>query len=87
MDIFKECGRFYVAKGSIPRCSDLRELISMCQGKVTTILRNAEILIGAYVNQSGVVCVKETWVLDSITKYKKMPFKKYFIKTNNDVII
>lgn len=59
----------------------------MCQGDVTMILRNAKILIGGYVSQRDVVCVKETWVLDSITNYKKMPFKNYLIKVDNGVII
>lgn len=87
MDIFKECGQIYVARASTPRCSDLKELITLCQGKITTILRNAVIVVGGYVNVSHVTCVKETWVLDSITKYKKMPFKSYLIQSDNGVVI
>lgn len=87
MDIFKECEQIYVVRGSIPRSSDLKELITLCQGKVSNILRNATIVVGGYVNQPSVTCVKETWVLDSITKYKKMPFESYLITSDNGVMI
>lgn len=87
MDIFKNCNQIYVARGSTPRCSDLRELITLCQGKVTSILRNAVIIVGGYVDNSKVTCVNETWVLDSITKYKKMPVKNYLIKSENGVVV
>lgn len=87
MDVFKECAQIYVARGTLPRCSDLRELITLCQGKVTTIPRNAAIVVGGYKDDPQVICVKETWVLDSISMYKKMPFKNYLIKSDNGVII
>lgn len=87
MDVFKDYGYIYVAKGSIPRCSDLKELICFCKGKITTILRNAEIIVGGYLDQEGVVCVTETWVLDCIQFNKKCNFKKYVIKTDNKVVL
>ncbi|XP_072400084.1 uncharacterized protein MCPH1 [Diabrotica undecimpunctata] len=82
MDIFQNCGPIYVAKGSIPRCSDIRELISLCKGKTTTIPRNASVVVGEYAKNEGGVCVSEAWVLDSISQNKKLPFKKYLIPSN-----
>ncbi|XP_057672670.1 uncharacterized protein LOC130904119 [Diorhabda carinulata] len=80
MDIFRDYGPMYVAKGSIPRCSDLRELIQLCKGRITAVPRCARIIIGEYVEYDAVICVKETWVLDCISQNKKFPFKKYLIK-------
>ncbi|CAG9840235.1 unnamed protein product [Diabrotica balteata] len=82
MDIFQNCGPIYVAKGSIPRCSDIRELISLCKGKTTTIPRNASVVVGEYAKNDGGVCVSEAWILDSISQNKKLPFKKYLIPSN-----
>lgn len=84
MDIFAQCGYIYVAKSSEPRCSDLRELIALCKGKVTTVLRNASIVVGEKVKQDaagGITCVTEMWILDSITFNVKKPFKKYLINS------
>lgn len=80
MDIFQDYGPMYVAKGSIPRSSDLRELIQLCKGRITAVPRCAAIVVGEYVEYEGVTCVKETWVLDCISQNKKYPFKKYLIK-------
>ncbi|XP_050518793.1 uncharacterized protein LOC126892921 [Diabrotica virgifera virgifera] len=82
MDIFQNCGPIYVAKGSTPRCSDIRELISLCKGKTTTIPRNASVVVGEYVKSEGGVCVSEAWILDSITQNRKLSFKKYLIPSN-----
>lgn len=87
MDIFKDYGYIYVAKGSTPRCSDLRELITLCKGKITPMLRNATIVVGGYLDQDGITCVTETWVLDCIQFNKKCSFRKYVIKEDNKVVL
>lgn len=79
MDVFQECGPIYITKGTTPRCSDLKELVRLCKGNVCTIPRNAAVVVGEYVRYEGVKCVKETWVLDSITFNKTMPLRKYII--------
>lgn len=85
MDVFQDCGIIYVARGSLPRCSDLRELIALCKGRVTSIIRNATVIVGGYSKTEGTTCVHEAWLLDSIQNYRKMPFKKYIISTDNKV--
>ncbi|XP_044754009.1 microcephalin isoform X2 [Coccinella septempunctata] len=77
MNIFLDCGMIYVAKSTIPRCSDIRELITLCEGKVTKIPDNAKIAVGAYFE--GCDCVNEYWVLDSITSGKLEPIDEYVI--------
>ncbi|RZC36452.1 microcephalin [Asbolus verrucosus] len=81
MDIFRDCGFIYVAKSTTPKQADLKELISICQGRVTGVYRNAAVVVGEYVRGEGVPCVTEAWVLDSITFNKLKPFKKYLIKS------
>ncbi|XP_074035088.1 microcephalin [Leptinotarsa decemlineata] len=79
MDIFQDCGNIFIARESIPRCSDLRELVTLCKGKFTANARKAKIIVGESLRYEGVICVKENWILDSITFNKKMSFKKYII--------
>lgn len=80
MDMFQDCGLIYISRGSIPRCSDLQELVVLCKGSVTRIARSAKIVIGEYVKYEGIICVTETWLLDSITLNRRLPFTKYIIK-------
>lgn len=80
MDMFQDCGLIYISRGSIPRCSDLQELVVLCKGSVTRIARSAKIVIGEYVKYEGIICVNETWLLDSITLNRRLPFTKYIIK-------
>ncbi|CAH1986063.1 unnamed protein product [Acanthoscelides obtectus] len=87
MDVFQDCGVIYVARGSTPRCSDLRELVKLCGAKVTTITRNADIIVGGYQNRDDVICVTEIWVLDSIKFNKKMNCNKYKITSDNNVML
>lgn len=83
MDVFESCPPMYVAMSTNPRCSDLKELITTCKGKVVTAPRMAKIVIGQYIQQENTVCVKETWILDCITFYKKMHFKEKYLLSNN----
>lgn len=61
----------------MPRCSDIRELITLCEGKVTKIPDNAKISVGTYLE--GCDCVNEFWVLDSVTAGKLEPLEEYAI--------
>lgn len=83
MNIFQSCGYIYVARSTLPRCSDLQELIRLCRGKVTTVVSRAKIAIGEYHDSSEVTCVKEAWILDCITFNKLMPFKEYLIDSQD----
>lgn len=79
MDIFRDSGYIYVARSTIPRCSDLQELIKICKGKVTTVPSRAKIVVGEQIDGDEVVCVRETWVLDSIAENKLKPIKNYLL--------
>jgi hypothetical protein len=81
MDIFKGCGPIYVGKSTTPRPADLRELISICKGKVTTSQRGAAVAVGECLKGDEVNCVTEMWVLDSIHFNKLKSFKNYLLKT------
>ncbi|CAG9864508.1 unnamed protein product [Phyllotreta striolata] len=80
MDIFEDCGPIYVYLGSIPRCSDLRELVVACKGKITKVLSRAAVVVGQVTDQSRAVCVSEKWILDSITANKMLPLKDYLLQ-------
>lgn len=80
MDLFQNCGYIYVARSTIPRCSDLQELVRLCKGRVTTCRSRAKIVVGEPVEEGDVTCVKETWILDSIAEKKIKPLKKYLIE-------
>ncbi|XP_045462072.1 microcephalin [Harmonia axyridis] len=77
MNIFLDCGMIFVAKSTMPRCSDLRELITLCEGKVTKTPDSAKIAVGSYLD--GCDCVNEYWVLDSITAGKLKSLDEYVI--------
>ncbi|KAK9886775.1 hypothetical protein WA026_018429 [Henosepilachna vigintioctopunctata] len=81
MNIFLNCGPVYVAKSTTPRCSDLRELITICKGKISKMPDNAVISVGAYFD--GCECVSEYWILDSISAGKLKPLKKYYLSKEN----
>ncbi|CAH0547373.1 unnamed protein product [Brassicogethes aeneus] len=83
MDVFRDVGNIYVAKSTTPRWSDLKELIEFCKGKIVLNPEKAKVIIGEYRNQDDTTCVKEVWVLDSITFYKTMPLKKYLLPPRN----
>lgn len=82
MDVFLECGPIYVNKGTSPCCSDLQELITLCEGTVTTTQKKAAIIISgdAIIQREDVMHVKETWVLDCITYNKKQSTRNYLIE-------
>lgn len=82
MDIFQTCGYIYVGKSTRPKPSDLKELITICKGKVTHTTRHANIAVGEYVDREGVTSVTETWVLDSVCVNKVKSFKKYLLTDN-----
>lgn len=79
MDIFQNCGYIYVARSTIPRRSDLQELVKICKGKLTTSLARAEIVVGERVPGENLTCVKEIWILDSIADNKLKPLKNYLL--------
>lgn len=77
MDIFRNSGYIYVAKSSVPPCSELQELIRLCKGKITTSRIRARIVIGEKIDIEDVICVKELWILDSIEHKRLKSFKNY----------
>ncbi|XP_066260333.1 microcephalin [Euwallacea similis] len=79
LDVFENCPPIYVAPSTNPHCWDLKELITTCKGKIVTSRRKAKIVVGQYVKQDNTVCVNEFWILDSITFYRKMPFKQKYL--------
>lgn len=79
MDIFKDCGCIYIGKKTSPKREDLRELITLCQGKVSNVYRSANIIIGELMNGSDFVCLREQWVLDSIMLNRLQSFKSYHL--------
>ncbi|XP_022908302.2 microcephalin [Onthophagus taurus] len=78
MDLFSDCGKIYIAKTSTPQCGDLQKLVKLCKGKITTIRKNADIIVGEYV-EGTIKCVKENWILDCIQFYKTQSFKSYLL--------
>lgn len=83
MDIFKDCGVIYVAQSTAPKPADLKELISICQGRVAASIFRADIVVGEYINRDNLTCVTETWILDCIHWNKFMPLKHYLIKSDS----
>ncbi|GJQ76865.1 hypothetical protein Trydic_g15071 [Trypoxylus dichotomus] len=77
MDIFENCGKIYISRGTNPRCSDLQELVTLCKGSVTSTTRNADIVVGEYVEDKS--CVIVNWIMDSITFYKRKSLRNYII--------
>ncbi|EFA01060.1 microcephalin [Tribolium castaneum] len=84
MDIFKDCGCIYLGQSTSPKASDLKALITICQGKVTAVLKNASIVVGEYIEGDDLTCVTEVWVLDSIHVNKLKSVKNYLIKAPNE---
>ncbi|CAG9765829.1 unnamed protein product [Ceutorhynchus assimilis] len=82
MDVFESCPPIYVSLETTPRCSDLRELIRTCKGKVVTNPRMAMIIVGQYIDGEH-VCVTEKWVLDCVNFYEKMDLDDYLIEADN----
>lgn len=80
MDVFANCGPIYVSRNSVPRCSDLEDLILACKGIMADCARNASVVVGAWVRYEEVTCVNESWVLDCITFNKKKSFKHYLVQ-------
>lgn len=68
MDIFMDCGEIFVSNSTNPSSQQLKELIRLCKGVVLNCRRNAKIIVGAVVgvHNENALCVRETWVLDSI---------------------
>lgn len=79
MGLFNDCGHIFVARASNPRRSDLQELIVLCKGKVANNCRNASVVVGEFVRCENAVCVKELWVLDSISCNKLKSFEEYLL--------
>lgn len=83
MDIFRNCGSFYIDHFAHPPLNELKLLISWCHGKVVNQARRADIIVGKFVDQDSCVCVHPNWVLDSISQNKKLPYEKYLLKRTN----
>lgn len=80
MDVFKDCGPIYISRGSVPRCSDLEELVTLCNGTIVNTPRQAKIIVGQIFRYENIVCVTEKWVLECITQNKLKSFKTFILE-------
>ncbi|XP_018330531.1 microcephalin isoform X2 [Agrilus planipennis] len=82
MDIFQNIGPIFVSNASVPRRSDLEELIVLCKGTITKTMSSASVIVAEITNMKQKVCVSEKWILDSVMYNTKKPFKNYLLKLN-----
>lgn len=79
MNIFSELG--YIFLSNERKSRDLKEIIEMSGGVVTKNRKDAAIIIGEYVPESGEnKCLLPNWILDSITNAQLQCKESYFIK-------
>lgn len=79
IDIFRDVGPIYVS--SECKCSNVKELILLCGGRLTDSKRRARFIIGKfYDNNFNGLCLDMTWVLDSISISKIKKTNKYLLK-------
>lgn len=82
INIFRDIGRIYVWPQC--ECVDLRELILLCGGQTTDRKNRARYIIGKYYENTNFVkgiCLKMTWILDSISISKLKKIEKYLLKS------
>nr|CAB3263702.1 microcephalin [Phallusia mammillata] len=72
-------GRIFVSSTTQPPADDLRELLTLCGGHVTTSPRRAVVRVGPLSTSHCLTSVKETWILDSISENCLKPTEAYLI--------
>ncbi|XP_060644489.2 microcephalin [Anolis sagrei] len=77
--LFSDQPIMYVSHTSQPPCKKLCELIKLCGGRVCKAIRDAKICIGECKigKYTGIQCLSEKWILDSITQHKICPLENY----------
>lgn len=86
MELFADCGAFYVSeKCEVPH-DQLRELIITCRGKITGDAQKARYVVVSArgdlkaVPAGGTFCVSPLWVLDSISINKVKKVYQYLVR-------
>ncbi|XP_039271269.2 microcephalin-like [Styela clava] len=73
-------GHIYISDDTKPSQDDLRELVSLCGGRIVGSSRRASVCVG---NPGRTVkdipVVNETWVLDCVSENCLLPMEKYLI--------
>ncbi|XP_058464127.1 uncharacterized protein LOC131438265 [Malaya genurostris] len=85
MELFADCGPFYVSPNCEVPQDQLRELIITCKGKITGNAQKAKYLIvqsrqDVHNIPSGASCLSPLWLLDSISINKLKKINKYVVK-------
>ncbi|XP_053683051.1 mediator of DNA damage checkpoint protein 1 [Sabethes cyaneus] len=85
MELFADCGPFYVSEHCQVPQGQLRELIVLCKGKLAANALNAKYLIVQSRQDvqhvpSGAYCLSPMWILDSISINKLKKTYKYLVK-------
>ena len=71
--LFKNSGAIYLDPSCQPPPKELKELVTLCGGKVTGSKSRAKCCVGG----SDGDCVSEQWVLDSVTMVHLQPTRPY----------
>ncbi|XP_059215332.1 microcephalin isoform X2 [Centropristis striata] len=78
-DLFQGQPAMFVSRHSQPPTQSLVELIQLCGGTICKTVRQAGICIGKYSGRrpEGSRILSEQWVLDSITRLKRLSYDDY----------
>nr|XP_040034530.1 microcephalin isoform X2 [Gasterosteus aculeatus aculeatus] len=81
-DLFHGQPAMFVSQHSQPPTHSLEELIQLCGGTVTKSVRQAGICIGKHGGRrpEGSRVLSEQWVLDSITRLKRLSYDNYLLE-------
>lgn len=80
IDIFRDVSPIYVSADC--KCSDIKELILLCGGRLTDSKRRARYIIGKYYDKHfNGICLDMAWILDSISISKIKKIDKYLLKS------
>uniref|UniRef100_F6VGB2 Microcephalin n=1 Tax=Ornithorhynchus anatinus TaxID=9258 RepID=F6VGB2_ORNAN len=80
-NLFSSHPVMYITTTSDPPWPKLVELVELCGGRVSKLLRHASLCIGSYrgKKQPQIKYLSEKWILDSITQHKICPIENYLI--------
>ncbi|KAL1456262.1 hypothetical protein WDU94_001006, partial [Cyamophila willieti] len=79
-DLLSKYGSIFVSKSSSPPRQDLIELIGLCGGRMSSTMRDADLILGGAEkgrDRRGGRPVKEVWLLDCVTKCSQLDIDKY----------
>uniref|UniRef100_A0A8D2ASP0 Microcephalin n=1 Tax=Sciurus vulgaris TaxID=55149 RepID=A0A8D2ASP0_SCIVU len=79
--LFADQPMMFITPASSPPRAKLCELVLLCGGQVSTVPRQASIVIGPYAGKKkpATKYLSEKWVLDSITQHKVCAFENYLL--------